>query len=126
MRDDRAIFIQDLIRQHLDEFHRVRVEFRLIQVNRAGVRAEMKRDGFGVAEAQKDLRKQMLAGVLLHKVKAAFPINLPLRLAFRDRAFEQMENAAFIVFHHVHDRRVVQPAEIVRLSARCGIKSGLI
>ena len=77
----------------------------------------MKRRGFGVAEAQKDLREQMLPGMLLHKVEAPFPVNLPMDFIRVNRTLKQMKNAACVVFDHVHYLHVAKRAEVMRLTA---------
>src|SRR4051812_12656422 len=73
-------------------------------------------------------RKQMLSGVLLHVIEAARPVDLRGHLTsnFDRRRGGEYVRDAVILIDDVDDVLPGQGAEVVKLSARCGIESGSV
>src|SRR5579863_814439 len=67
----------------------------------------------------------MLAGVLLHMIEAASPIDAALHFKMNERITHNMRNAIPLV-NHFDDVRSTQLPGIERLAAGCGIKRGAI
>ena len=67
----------------------------------------------------------MLAGVLLHVIEAAGPVDLSLDLGGRKRRFEDVRDAVVFI-HDVADRDASERAHIERLSAGGWVKHGTV
>ena len=67
----------------------------------------------------------MLTGVLLHVIIAALPGYFTLDGGFGQRGSEDVDDG-FTFVDYVENRNVVEGAEVMRLAAGGGIKSGLI
>jgi hypothetical protein len=67
----------------------------------------------------------MLAGVLLHMVKASGPIDLAPRPLSREGSGKQVRNP-FPFVHHIGDLNSPKPADIEWLATGSGIERGLV
>ena len=67
----------------------------------------------------------MLAGVLLHVVEAARPVDAALRFAGIQRSINDVDDFIFVLAH-VQNIGVAKFPEVVRLAAGTRIKSGAI
>ena len=67
----------------------------------------------------------MLAGVLLHIIEPADPIDDAGHLTFEQRRGEDMGDAVLFV-HHIGHRNPVDSSKVVRLAARGWIERGLL
>ncbi len=67
----------------------------------------------------------MLAGVLLHVIEAARPVDLAVDTgADRERPVDEMDQPAVVLVHDVHHGAAAEAAEIVRLAARGRVERG--
>ena len=70
-------------------------------------------------------REEMLAGVLLHVIEAAVPLDAAPDSADTEWGAEEMDDALAFV-HDIQNRDVVHPPAIERLTTRGGIEGGAI
>jgi hypothetical protein len=98
-----------------------------IQVNRHALPAQVEADRFRLGHADEGLGEDVLAGVLLHVVEAARPVNLARRHARRDGRIEHVQHRFVALAHdNVHHPRRLIPLEqtacVVRLPPRRGVE----
>src|SRR5713226_6344683 len=118
---DRAILKDNLICGALRTFQNFLGGFGPAQVNRAEIGSEM--EGYGrQAEAfLKHGRQKMLAGVLLHVVKPARPVDATVHFRIRWAAVDEVKNfVAFVA--DVEDIGVPDFAQIVGLATGRGVE----
>ena len=104
-----------------------RIPLRLIAViDGNSIRAHVETHIVAVVVGAEDTRDDMLAGVLLHVVEAALPVNHD-RYSFPNfhRILANVENNA-VFFMYVRHGDAVQGAVVGRLAAALGIKSGAV
>src|SRR5205085_11598800 len=67
-----------------------------------------------------------LAGMLLHMIETARPVNATVDVAARHRSINEMKHAIILAILHIEDVGVAKLSEIVGLAARRWVKQGLI
>src|SRR5207302_10083463 len=67
----------------------------------------------------------MLAGVLLHVIEAAGPIDAAIDATDGDGAVHDLDDAVILI-QHIDDVCVAELAEVMRLAAGGGIQQGLV
>src|SRR5512136_781659 len=86
----------------------------------------MEGPGLALHDLDKTLRKDVLAGVLLHMVKAAGPVNLAMNLlAFVQLPVQEMDNLFSILKYMDHAGGAQRPP-VRRLPAGLGIEAGAV
>src|SRR3990172_7210645 len=87
----------------------------------------MKSDGERFGGADEGLRENMLAGVLLHVIEAARPVDLALNFGGLDGPRYHVQNRLVaLADNHIFHWHTVDRAAIVRLAAGGGIEICLI
>ncbi len=82
---------------------------------------------FRVGNLDERLRQNMLAGVVLHMVEAARPVDLTAHGVGFQRFFEYVEHRMIgVTDDHIHDRDIIERSGIVGLAAAGGVEVGLI
>ena len=133
---DGAIFGDDFVAQALDAFEAVGSDGAAGKVDGGDGVAEVEGDGGSVQLAQKDGGEQMLAGVLLHVVEAALPVDVAFDFgADGERLADEMPDLAAVVFFDGVDgdieggaagRDGAEEAGIEGLAAAGGVKGGAV
>src|SRR6185437_1445509 len=121
----RTILKHNFVRAPFDRGHLIGTERRPRNVDSATPGAEMKADSRRAEEISKDRRKQMLAGMLLHVIEAARPVDLALNFVRHYRHGGYMRDDVLFV-DYFENRRAAERANVKRLAAGSGIKSGSI
>jgi len=85
----------------------------------------MKAERGKVEEFYEDRREQMLAGMLLHVIVAARPMNFAAHRTTPDRRSGHVGNAVLFV-DYIGYFLAAKPAYIMGLSTRSGVKGGSV
>ena len=96
-----------------------------VEVNGAGLGAQVEADGFGGEGADAGLGEDVLAGVLLHVVEAAGPVQAPVDFTGGQFGGQQVERA-FVGRLDVQDGDVVEVAEVAGLAAALRVEGGAV
>ena len=96
-----------------------------VQVEGGALAAEVHAHGRGAEPLGDHGREQVLAGVLLHVVEAARPVDDAGDPVARQRCLEDMGDAIALV-HHVQDGDAAEPAGVERLAAGGGVEGGAV
>src|SRR5258708_2729657 len=129
-----TVLKHNLIGSLLGRSNLLRAYRRRRQINRAIVFAHVERDGRQLVKLNKSCRENMLPGVLLHVVAAAFPINAAADPDARDRQlrrrFQVVQNPAVFRIRNLRYPQALgpferQPSGVVDLPAAGGIERGL-
>jgi hypothetical protein len=129
MHRDRPVLKDDLVGAPLGRQHRPRLHCSAFQIAREialqidgrALRAQVEADGMQREHLLEDGRKQVLAGMLLHVVQTAVPVDGARHFALRHRFGQAMRDARFLI-HHVEHGNARDGAGVERLSAGGWVK----
>ena len=123
--DHGAILENNFVGAALGLFDMARNNGGRVEIDSGDFPAQMKRNGWEIEQFDKGGGEQVLAGVLLHVVDAARPVDFGVngtKIHFRGGVVDHF----FFGVGHFHNRSAVQRAQVVRLAAgswdrrRCG------
>ncbi len=122
---DRPILENDFVGAVLRRCDLARVERGCRDVDRRRLSAQVETHGVRPEQLDQHGREHMLAAVLLHVIEAAGPIDAALDLRSVHGRLGDMDNAlAFL--DDLQNRRIGNPAKVVRLAAGSRIEGGSI
>jgi hypothetical protein len=122
----RPVFKDDPVGAPLGLFHQARVKPRCGEVNRRDLATQVERHGRKLEQLEKRRGEQVLAGVLLHVVEAALPVNGAADRACGDLLVGEVYECLVVALQHLHNGGAAKSAGIMRLAARCWIKRGAV
>src|SRR5262249_877956 len=112
------------IRRRLDARDRLPIRVGERRFDGAAILAEMRRDGRSVQHVLQRRGEDVLAGVLLHLVEAALPVDLGLHLASLARAIQPLPRPPPPTPRHSHPRASPPPGASSPLAAPGARRSG--
>ena len=122
---DGAVLKNNLICRALCPFQNFFGRFGAAQIDGANLGSEMEGNRRASEAFLKHGGEEMLAGVLLHVVEAARPVDAALRFAGIQRSINDVDDFIFVLAH-VQNIGVAKFPEVVRLAAGTRIKSSAI
>ena len=121
----RPVLQDDLVGAPLDREHASGIDRAAFEIDGGALGAEVKAHGAQTVQFLEDGGEQVLAGVLLHVIEAAVPIDQCPRLAGRiggQRRGQAMRDASIVFVRDFDNRDAAECAEVERLPAGSGIE----
>jgi len=123
---ERPVFIDEFVGSALDGGEDTGVDRDTFEIDGGAVGTQVEADGFERVELFEDGREEVLAGVLLHVIEAARPIDRGIDLGDGRSGRRETVGDAVVFIDHVDHWDAGEGAGIERLAPGAGVKSGAV